>query len=259
MQEANRLKSEFLANMSHELRTPLNAIIGFAELMHTGKVGPGRRAPQGVPRRHPDEREAPAAAHQRRARPGQGRVGQDRVPPRAGRPRARSSPRCATSCAASPASGAPRSRLDVDRALGERGARPRQFKQVLYNYLSNAIKFTPEGGSVDGARRGPRAPTTFRIEVEDTGIGVRREDLHRLFVEFQQLDAEHRQEVRRHRPRPGADQAHRRGAGRRGRRPAARSARAAPSPPSCRASAERRRRWPTSSRTGGCPCRVSRS
>jgi protein-histidine pros-kinase len=39
MQEASRLKSEFLANMSHELRTPLNAIIGFAELMHRGKVG----------------------------------------------------------------------------------------------------------------------------------------------------------------------------------------------------------------------------
>src|SRR5262249_51620885 len=40
MQEASRLKSEFLANMSHELRTPLNAIIGFADLMHKGKVGP---------------------------------------------------------------------------------------------------------------------------------------------------------------------------------------------------------------------------
>lgn len=40
VKEANRLKSEFLANMSHELRTPLNGIIGFAELMHDGKVGP---------------------------------------------------------------------------------------------------------------------------------------------------------------------------------------------------------------------------
>src|SRR6266540_4452128 len=40
VQEANRLKNEFLANMSHELRTPLNGIIGFAELMHDGKVGP---------------------------------------------------------------------------------------------------------------------------------------------------------------------------------------------------------------------------
>ena len=40
MQEARRLKTEFAANMSHELRTPLNAIIGFAELMHRGKLGP---------------------------------------------------------------------------------------------------------------------------------------------------------------------------------------------------------------------------
>ena len=40
VQEANRLKSEFLANMSHELRTPLNGIIGFAEIMHDGKVAP---------------------------------------------------------------------------------------------------------------------------------------------------------------------------------------------------------------------------
>jgi CheY-like chemotaxis protein len=65
---------------------------------------------------------------------------------------------------------------------------PARFKQVLYNYLSNAIKFTPEGGKIL-VRILPEQPDTFRLEVQDTGIGIRPEALDRLFVEFQQLDA----------------------------------------------------------------------
>jgi DNA-binding response OmpR family regulator len=65
---------------------------------------------------------------------------------------------------------------------------PSKLKQVLYNYLSNALKFTPEEGRVT-IRGRPEGEEAFCLEVEDTGIGIRQEDLGRLFVEFQQLDA----------------------------------------------------------------------
>jgi signal transduction histidine kinase len=63
-----------------------------------------------------------------------------------------------------------------------------RLKQVLYNYLSNAIKFSPEGSRVT-VRALPEGDRRFRLEVEDTGIGVAPADIERLFVEFQQLDA----------------------------------------------------------------------
>ena len=65
---------------------------------------------------------------------------------------------------------------------------PARLKQVLYNYLSNAIKFTNDGGHVQ-VRARPEGPDMFRLEVEDDGIGIAENDLGRLFVEFQQLDA----------------------------------------------------------------------
>ena len=65
---------------------------------------------------------------------------------------------------------------------------PGKLKQVLYNFLSNALKFTPEGGSVT-LRARVEGTEHFRLEVEDTGIGIRPEDIGRLFAEFQQLDA----------------------------------------------------------------------
>jgi len=62
-----------------------------------------------------------------------------------------------------------------------------KFKQVLYNFLSNAIKFTPDEGLVT-LRIKKEDESHFRLEVKDTGIGIKKEDLPRLFVEFQQLD-----------------------------------------------------------------------
>ncbi len=63
-----------------------------------------------------------------------------------------------------------------------------RFKQVLSNLLSNAVKFTAEAGSIQ-VSAAPCNAREFEVRVEDTGIGIRPEDLERLFVEFQQLDS----------------------------------------------------------------------
>jgi signal transduction histidine kinase len=63
-----------------------------------------------------------------------------------------------------------------------------KFRQVLYNLLSNAVKFTDEGGKVDiHARR--LDPHRFEVQVLDTGIGIKAEDINRLFTGFEQLDS----------------------------------------------------------------------
>ena len=85
-----------------------------------------------------------------------------------------------------------RKRLQIDVSIAPAFHRveidPARLKQTLYNYLSNAIKFTSEHGRI-GVRVLADSPGYFRIEVEDTGIGIAESDLPRLFVEFQQLDA----------------------------------------------------------------------
>ncbi len=185
--EANRLKSEFLANMSHELRTPLNAIIGFAELMQDGIAGPvsaeqrtflgdivssGRhlldlindildvaKVESGKMEFHPEPVELGALIAE-------------------------------VSGLLGPAAAAKgiAVRTSVDGEVAGVIADAIRLKQVLYNYLSNAVKFTPGGGKVE-VRAQPEGEDRYRIEVEDTGIGIKREDLERLFETFHQLDS----------------------------------------------------------------------
>jgi protein-histidine pros-kinase len=187
MQEANRLKSEFLANMSHELRTPLNAIIGFAKLLHSGKAGALSetqveylgdilssskhllqlindvldlaKIESGRTELHIETVELAKLVHEVRDIL-RGLAAERRV----------------------------RLEVELSPELCQVTADARLLKQVLYNYLSNAIKFTPEGGHVVMRVRG-EGDERFRIEVEDTGIGIKAEDLARLFIEFQQLDS----------------------------------------------------------------------
>jgi len=186
IQEASRLKSEFLANMSHELRTPLNAIIGFAELLHDGQVPhdapehqeflgdiltSGRHLLQlindvldlskveaGKLDFHPEEIDLEKV------------VGE-----------------VVSILRTSAATGRIDLSVEVDPAADTAYLDPSRLKQVLYNYVSNALKFTDEGGAVV-IRVLPEAEGVLRVEVEDDGVGIAPEDAGKLFVAFQQLD-----------------------------------------------------------------------
>ena len=187
VQEANRLKSEFLANMSHELRTPLNAIIGFSELMYDGKVG-------AIAANHHEYLGDILSSSKHLlqlindvldlAKVESGKMEFHPEPVRLAKVvgEVRDVLRTLLS----------RKRIkvtvDVDEHVADVIADSAKLKQVLYNYLSNALKFTPEEGSVN-IRAQPVDSEYFRIDVQDNGIGIKPEDMHRLFVEFQQLDA----------------------------------------------------------------------
>lgn len=185
--QAGRLKSDFLANMSHELRTPLNSIIGFARLLHLGRAGP-------VSARQTEYLSYILDSSNRLlqtindvldlSKIESGRV---EVQPEAVSPTALSKEVCGILRGLAAEKRIQLS-LDVSPELAEVYVDARLFKQVLYNYLSNAIKFTLDGGRV-AIRIAPADGATFRVEIEDSGIGIKPEDMSRLFVEFQQLDA----------------------------------------------------------------------
>jgi PAS domain S-box-containing protein len=187
MQEANRLKSEFLANMSHELRTPLNAIIGFSKLLHGGKAGaltPTQVEYLGdiVNSSNHLLQLINDVLDLAKIESGRTEIRVEMVDLNRLAGEVRDILRGLA------AEKRIRLTIDVSSELTTVEVDPRLLKQVLYNYLSNAIKFTPDAGQVV-MRIGPDAVDSFRIEVEDTGIGIKSEDLGRLFVEFQQLDS----------------------------------------------------------------------
>lgn len=184
---ANRLKSEFLANMSHELRTPLNAIIGFAGLLHGNAV----------PAQSPKHREFLGYIET---------SGQhllqlindvlDLSKVEAGKLEFFPEPvdlallvnEVTTILQTSANRQGVTICTSIDEGIGQLHIDPARLKQVLYNYLSNAVKFTPPGGQVT-LRAMPQGRAHFRIEVEDTGVGIAEADLSKLFVEFRQLDS----------------------------------------------------------------------
>jgi signal transduction histidine kinase len=187
LQKANQLKSEFLANMSHELRTPLNAIIGFSELMHDGKLGPVSAAHQEylgdilASARHLQELIndildlSKVEAGKIEFRPEPVRLSKITGEVREILQTLSAGKRITVS-------------LDIAPEAEEVVLDPAKLRQVLYNYLSNALKFTPEDGRVTVRARTENADM-FRIEIEDNGIGIHATDIDKLFVEFQQLDS----------------------------------------------------------------------
>ena len=205
LQRATQLKSEFLANMSHELRTPLNAIIGFSDLILEG--GTGELTPQ--------QREFTEAV----ARNGKhllslinsaldlSKIEAGRMTLSLGVTDLREAITAAVADTASLRTAKSQECvLNLDSASLTVIADGGRIRQILFNLLSNASKFTSEGGKIALAAVRTRAPLRHPAEragdqarlvpqdvvwvsVIDEGIGIRREDMPKLFYEFSQVDS----------------------------------------------------------------------
>ncbi len=210
LERASRMKSEFLANMSHELRTPLNAIIGFSEIMKDGLTG----------ELHPEQQEYVGDIHTSGkhllslindildlSKVESGHVQLELETAEPGQ---------LTSSALSvlrerATSAKVRFTALCPQNLGLVRIDLRKAKQIVYNLVSNALKFTPEGGTVtlaidrvseqqvrawrstpDTRVFAPPAETALHyleIRVSDTGIGISPDDLSQLFQAFVQIDS----------------------------------------------------------------------
>jgi signal transduction histidine kinase/ActR/RegA family two-component response regulator len=182
-ESANRAKDDFLAVVSHELRTPLTSIIGWSHLVNTGKLDAAHtvRALQTI------ERSAEAQSRLvddlldvSRIASGTLRLNRSRV---------------TIVSAVDAAIDAMRPRAekhgvelsaDIDRYAGFVYADPQRLQQIVDNLVSNALKFTPEGGRVNVAVR--RSGGDIELSVRDTGVGISAEFLPHVFDRFRQAD-----------------------------------------------------------------------
>lgn len=182
---ANHAKSEFLAAMSHELRTPLNAIIGFSEILRDGTFG----ALNAKQSRYADN-VLTAGRHLlslindildlSKVEAGKMKLTPAQVNLRELLNHALTMVREA----ASKHNLTLRMELADDITLH---CDERKIKQVLFNLLANATKFTPDGGRITiSAEKGAEE---IRVSVADTGIGIKPEDQEYIFKEFAQVDS----------------------------------------------------------------------
>jgi len=210
LEEVSRHKSQFLASMSHELRTPLNAIIGFSEVLLDPNLGP-----------LPEEEQREFLTNILTSGKHLLRLINDVLDLskiEAGKmelhPEAVSLVETVEGVLGTVKTLAMKKHIqvssDLPPDLAPAWADPPRLKQILYNLMSNAIKFTPEGGRVgvtaravdvstgqlvdssspvDHSTTRPLAsgPGWLEVSVTDTGIGIPAEDLRRIFEEFEQV------------------------------------------------------------------------
>jgi PAS domain S-box-containing protein len=184
LQQASRLKDEFLATLSHELRTPLNAVLGWTRMLRRGTVPPERRDAV------LDTIERNAAAQMQLVEElldlsamvaGGLRLTVTRVDLRDLLGGAVETIRPAADARSLRVS------LTIDPDLPEVAADPGRLRQVLWNLLTNAVKFTPAGGSVHIALS--RGSSDIELTVTDTGSGIAPEFLPHVFEAFRQADS----------------------------------------------------------------------
>lgn len=182
-QEANRLKDEFLATLSHELRTPLNAIVGWVHLLRKGQL-PSEEVPHALER---IDRNAHA-----QARLVQDLLDVSRITSGKLILDIQEMDLAAVAVAAidacRPAADARQVTLECNcpMPLATMGD-PDRLQQVFWNLISNAVRFTPQHGTVTVSLS--RQGDTDVIEVKDTGAGIEPQFLPHMFEPFRQADA----------------------------------------------------------------------
>ncbi len=183
-EDANRLKDEFLATVSHELRTPLVAIVGWSQMLRGNHVDPAEAE-------HALDVIARSAKLQAqliddlldisRIISGKLRLNVTLIDP--------ASAVAAAIEVVRPAAAAKNIDLlsDLDPAAGHIHADPDRLQQIVWNLVSNAVKFTPQHGRVDV--RLQRVASHVEIVVSDTGCGINAEFLPFVFDRFRQADS----------------------------------------------------------------------
>jgi signal transduction histidine kinase len=184
LEAASRHKSEFLANMSHELRTPLNAIIGFSEVLNERMFGE-------LNEKQEEYLKDIYSSGQHLLSLINDILDLSKV--EAGRMELEVTdfdlPAAIDNALILVRERASRRGITLGRAIDDgvgtvRGDE-RKVKQVLLNLLSNALKFTPEGGRIDV--RAALNDGMAEVSVADTGVGIAPEDQEAIFEEFRQV------------------------------------------------------------------------
>ena len=182
LREANRLKDDFLATLSHELRTPLNAIVGWAHVLRTPNLAPAvtARAVESIQRNAEAQTRLVAdILDVSRIVTGKLRIESRRVD--LGRVVE------AAVETVRPSALARQIALEVTTEEAAVQGDPNRLQQITWNLLTNAVKFTPAGGTVRVTVR--RKPSNIQLVVEDTGIGIEPAFIPFVFDRFRQADA----------------------------------------------------------------------
>ncbi len=190
---ANRSKSEFLANMSHELRTPLNAVIGFSDMLDQQYYGPLTvKQVEYVNDIHESATYLLALINDildlSKIEAGRMDLETSRIDLRTVFEHSQVMVRERAAKHAIYLSTYIDPRLEPLSLMADE----RKVRQVLYNLLANAVKFTPDGGAIDMSARlvsavEDQAQAWAEISVTDTGIGLADKDLEQVFEAFYQV------------------------------------------------------------------------
>jgi two-component system cell cycle sensor histidine kinase PleC len=185
-EHANATKTAFLANMSHELRTPLNAILGFSEIINTEALGPSAR----------DKYRDYAGDILTSGRHLLSLINDllDIAKIEAGKlevtPQWIEAARAVRECVHLMETRADEQKVHLSWSVAPDTPRifadERAVRQILFNLVSNAIKFTPAGGRVEV--RVTRRDDLAILTIEDTGCGIPKDQIDRVFLPFEQID-----------------------------------------------------------------------